>query len=195
MARACCHSDRSASRLRIENERQATARWRDFLGHLRIDRITTPAITAYTDKCLKSKRLLWPQLLSLDAFAALLPSENMSHSSRRRAAYAARTNNVHFTTSCIPRCRSTGFRSCPCLRERAQGSPLQRAVLPGDAAGSVLPAGRLLRVDRLREQEVSTQGTVVARVACRSRWIDGSTRLWIARRRRNFRRIFSSHFR
>ena len=54
------------------------------------------------------------------------------------------------------------------------GFALQRAVLPGDDAGTVLPAGRLLRVDGLREQEVSTQGTVVARVACRSRWIDGS---------------------
>jgi hypothetical protein len=63
------------------------------------------------------------------------------------------------------------------------GFALQRAVLPGDDAGTVLPAGRLLRVDGLREQEVSTQGTAVARVACRSRWIDGSTRLWIARQR------------
>lgn len=37
----------------VENERQATARWRDFLGHVRIDRITTPAISAYIDKRLK----------------------------------------------------------------------------------------------------------------------------------------------
>jgi hypothetical protein len=63
------------------------------------------------------------------------------------------------------------------------GFTLQRAALPGDDTGTVLPAGRLLRVDRLREQEVSTQGTVITRVACRSRWIDGSTRLWIARQR------------
>src|SRR2546430_17320108 len=37
----------------VENERQATGRWRDFLGHVRIDRIATPAITAYIDKRLK----------------------------------------------------------------------------------------------------------------------------------------------
>jgi integrase len=37
----------------VENERQATARWRDFLGHVRIDRIATPAICAYIDKRLK----------------------------------------------------------------------------------------------------------------------------------------------
>jgi integrase len=37
----------------VENERQATARWRDFLGHVRIDRIFTPAISAYVDKRLK----------------------------------------------------------------------------------------------------------------------------------------------
>src|SRR5438132_5798759 len=37
----------------VENERQAIARWRDFLGHVRIDRIATPAISAYIDKRLK----------------------------------------------------------------------------------------------------------------------------------------------
>jgi integrase len=37
----------------VENERQAIARWRDFLGHVRIDRIGTPAISAYVDKRLK----------------------------------------------------------------------------------------------------------------------------------------------
>jgi hypothetical protein len=37
----------------VENERQAIARWRDFLGHVRIDRIGTPAISAYIDKRLK----------------------------------------------------------------------------------------------------------------------------------------------
>jgi hypothetical protein len=63
------------------------------------------------------------------------------------------------------------------------GYALERAVLPGDDIGSVRPAGRLLQLQRLREQEVSTQGTVLSRVVCRSRWIDGSTRLWISRRR------------
>jgi integrase len=37
----------------VENERQAIARWRDFLGHVRIDHIATPAISAYIDKRLK----------------------------------------------------------------------------------------------------------------------------------------------
>lgn len=37
----------------VENERQANARWRDFLGHVRIDRIAIPAISAYIDKRLK----------------------------------------------------------------------------------------------------------------------------------------------
>ena len=37
----------------VENERQATARWRDFLGRVRIDRIAVPAISAYVDKRLK----------------------------------------------------------------------------------------------------------------------------------------------
>ena len=37
----------------LENERQAIERWRDYLGHVRIDQIATPAITAYLDKRLK----------------------------------------------------------------------------------------------------------------------------------------------
>ena len=37
----------------IENERQAIARWRSHLGHLRIDKITTPMITGFLEKRLK----------------------------------------------------------------------------------------------------------------------------------------------
>jgi integrase len=37
----------------VANERQALARWCDHLGHVRIDRIGTPAIAAFIDKRLK----------------------------------------------------------------------------------------------------------------------------------------------
>lgn len=37
----------------IENERQALGRWRDHLGHIRIDHIAVPIISAYADKRLK----------------------------------------------------------------------------------------------------------------------------------------------
>ena len=37
----------------VENEQQAVARWRGHLGHVRIDRITTPMISAFVDKRLK----------------------------------------------------------------------------------------------------------------------------------------------
>ena len=37
----------------IENERQAIGRWRDHLGHIRIDHIAIPVISAYVDKRLK----------------------------------------------------------------------------------------------------------------------------------------------
>jgi len=37
----------------IENERQAIARWRSHLGHLRIDKVTTPMITGFLEKRLK----------------------------------------------------------------------------------------------------------------------------------------------
>lgn len=37
----------------LENERQAIARWRSHLGHIRIDRIATPNISAYVEKRLR----------------------------------------------------------------------------------------------------------------------------------------------
>lgn len=50
------------------------------------------------------------------------------------------------------------------------------------------PAGRILRpnVDpyQVREEEISRAGVRVVRVACRSRWVDGSTHLWMMRMRK-----------
>jgi integrase len=37
----------------IENERQAIGRWRSHLGHVRVDKITTPMITGFLEKRLK----------------------------------------------------------------------------------------------------------------------------------------------
>jgi integrase len=37
----------------VENERQAIARWLSYLGHLRVDKITTPMIAGFVDKRLK----------------------------------------------------------------------------------------------------------------------------------------------
>jgi integrase len=37
----------------LQNEQQAIARWRSHVGHLRIDKITTPMIAAFLDKRLK----------------------------------------------------------------------------------------------------------------------------------------------
>jgi hypothetical protein len=64
------------------------------------------------------------------------------------------------------------------------GYVLERAALPGDDPGGSTPSGRILRATQIREQEISTQGTAIARNVCRSRWIDGSTHLWIARSRK-----------
>jgi hypothetical protein len=48
----------------------------------------------------------------------------------------------------------------------------------------VVPKGRVLpSVKELREQEVPRIGVRITRVANRSRWLDGSTHLWIARRK------------
>jgi hypothetical protein len=48
----------------LENERQAVERWKSWIGRVRVDRITTPMITAFVDKRLKGGafggRLLQP---------------------------------------------------------------------------------------------------------------------------------------
>ena len=61
---------------------------------------------------------------------------------------------------------------------------------PGGASQPILPVGRLLRPTRLagtsyriREEEVPRAGTRVFRVICRARWHDGSTHVWVQRRR------------
>jgi hypothetical protein len=62
--------------------------------------------------------------------------------------------------------------------------------------GPVVPKGRVLPfVKELREQEVPRTGVRVTRVATRSRWLDGSTHLWIARRRTSGRGEGSSGLR
>jgi hypothetical protein len=71
----------------------------------------------------------------------------------------------------------------PAPQPGGQGYVLQRAALPGDTTTAATPVGRILRGTTVREQAVSTEGTVIVRVVCRSRWVDGSTHLWVARRR------------
>ena len=72
---------------------------------------------------------------------------------------------------------------------------LERAALQRFVDGeptAVEPVGRVLRptnVDdartyRVREEEVARPGTRVIRADRRTRWTDGSTHLWTARRRR-----------
>lgn len=68
---------------------------------------------------------------------------------------------------------------------------LERGALIDTPAGMPAePVGRVLRPSslgtsayRIREEEVPRSGTRVERVVFRSRWIDGSTHVWVARRR------------
>jgi hypothetical protein len=70
---------------------------------------------------------------------------------------------------------------------------LERSFMPRSgpgASGDVMPLGRVLRPSRLQqgvyrvfEEEVPREGVRVSRVPIRSRWTDGSTHLWIARRK------------
>ena len=65
------------------------------------------------------------------------------------------------------------------------------AVIRTTADGTLVPItprGRILTPPELdpyqvREEEVTRAGTRIARCVCRSRWVDGTTHVWIARRR------------
>jgi hypothetical protein len=81
----------------------------------------------------------------------------------------------------------------PVLTDAATGSVrLERSFMERDnGEGVVLPLGRILRPTSLKagdpyqvfEEEVPREGTRVSRHFVRSRWTDGSTHLWISRRR------------
>jgi hypothetical protein len=69
---------------------------------------------------------------------------------------------------------------------------LERAAIirarPDGSLFAVEPRGRILTPPgvspyRIREEEVTRAGTRVSRAPMRSRWVDGSTHLWIARRK------------
>ena len=72
---------------------------------------------------------------------------------------------------------------------------LERAAMQRFVDGAltrVTPTGRVLsptnlddpHVYRVREEEVTRSGTRILRASRRSRWVDGSTHVWTARRRR-----------
>jgi len=80
----------------------------------------------------------------------------------------------------------------PVTSDAATGAiVLERGGIPDPASAELIPpAGRILRPSALEgqryqvfEEEVSRAGTRVVRAVCRSRWTDGSTHLWIARRK------------
>lgn len=68
---------------------------------------------------------------------------------------------------------------------------LERAAMLRDDGTPIEPMGRVLKPSsiaagqpyRLPEEEVVRAGVSVRRVVCRSRWLDGSTRLWVMRER------------
>jgi hypothetical protein len=66
-----------------------------------------------------------------------------------------------------------------------RGAMLRPAT--GEASRAVQPVGRILRPGeqdyRVREEEVPRTGIRVLRTVYRTRWIDGSTHVWIARRK------------
>lgn len=80
----------------------------------------------------------------------------------------------------------------PVLVEPAKGKfALEKSAMVDLFENPILPIGRILQPTKLsantpywiQEEEVPRTGTRITRVICRSRWIDGSTYLWIARRK------------
>jgi hypothetical protein len=81
----------------------------------------------------------------------------------------------------------------PVVIDPAQGDiALERGAMLTDTPNPIpiLPVGRILTPSlldgqpyRIREEEVPREGLKVSRVICRTRGTDGSTHLWIARRK------------
>jgi hypothetical protein len=80
----------------------------------------------------------------------------------------------------------------PVSVDAAAGSvALERAAMLRDDGTPIEPAGRILRPSsipagtpyRVPEEEIARTGVVVQRVISRCRWVDGSTTLWMMRRR------------
>lgn len=62
---------------------------------------------------------------------------------------------------------------------------LKRAAQLGHDGERIEPLGRIVQsVPQILDKEISSKGVTVLRTVRRSRWIDGSTHLWIARRKR-----------
>lgn len=70
----------------------------------------------------------------------------------------------------------------------ATSGPEPRPFVPVPALGNILrpkgASGRTSAGYQIADEEVPREGLIVDRVVYRSRWIDGSSHLWIARRRR-----------
>jgi len=71
------------------------------------------------------------------------------------------------------------------LDDQKRQVALEKTAMRDPIKGLIEPAGRILQgILQVREEEVPHAGVEVSRVVRRSRWIDGSTHLWIARRKR-----------
>jgi hypothetical protein len=72
----------------------------------------------------------------------------------------------------------------PVSVDKARGTvALQRAAMLSAAGGLTGPAGRLLAPTvPVWEEEIPRTGVTVSRVVVRSRWLDGTTHLWVSRR-------------
>ena len=72
----------------------------------------------------------------------------------------------------------------PVSVDKARGTvALERAAVLSAAGGLTGPAGRLLAPTvPVWEEEVPRTGVTVSRVVVRSRWLDGTTHLWVSRR-------------
>jgi hypothetical protein len=72
----------------------------------------------------------------------------------------------------------------PVAVDPARGTvALERAAMLSGSGGLTGPAGRLLTPTvPVWEEEVPRTGVTLSRVLVRSRWVDGSTHLWISRR-------------
>ena len=87
------------------------------------------------------------------------------------------------------RTRAMGIRRLQSAADRILPRSFMTRAVSG-ALQDVLPMGRILSPSiltqpayRIFEEEVPREGVRISRTIMRARWIDGSTHLWIARRK------------
>jgi hypothetical protein len=124
----------------------------------------------------------------LDRYEAYQETRRQTGRSQRRRRPRGTTRPSRSPIASVPPCRTTGFRCYPVMD--GTSLKLKRGAIPDFNAGErprlIEPRDGYSNQGRellLQEEEVPREGARVTRTYQYARWIDGSTHLWVGRRK------------